>query len=327
MKPKIRRRSPRPAGPSNQARVVAVVLSVAAAVGAPSVASAQDVSVETSAPLGVVRDVYPEWSPDGRSLVFHSNRVGSVNQVYVLELETGDVRQLTHDPLPKWNARWSPDGASIVYSAGGDEHRVIRVMDPWGRNQRDLTTLEYADFHPSWHPDGTGILFDSDRDHTEGVEITNRELYSLALESGEVTRLTEYADWDTFASFSPDGSMIVWRRVVENFDSTRNAEIYLMNRDGSGLRRLTDNPAFDSYPEWSPDSRRLLFSSNRDGDHYEDFNIYWINTDGTGLERLTTTIHEVEQIRARFSPDGSRIVYNRQFPDGRIEIHVMEVPR
>jgi TolB protein len=287
----------------------------------------QSAAAQASQRLGVVRDVYPDWSPDGRSLVFHSNRVGPVTQVFVLDLETGAVRQLTDDPLPKWNARWSPDGSRILYSAGDDDRRVIRIVDASGHAPRDVTTLDFADYHPSWHPDGTGILFDSDRDHVPGVDITNRELYSLSLVSGEMARLTEYADWDTFASFSPDGTMIVWRRVVENFVSTRNAEIFVMNRDGTDVRRLTDSPAFDSYPAWSPDSRKILFSSNRDGDHYEDFNLFWINSDGTGLERLTETMHEVEQIRGRFSPDGSRIVYNRQFPDGRIEIHVMGTPR
>jgi len=208
-------------------------------------------------------------------------------------------------------------------------HRVLLAVLSFvvsEQNQNDLTTYDHADYHPSWLPDGSGILFDSDRHHDPNVTITNRELYLLDLESSEIRRLTDYPDWDTFASISPDGQWITWRRVTENFDATRNAEIFVMRRDGTEVRRLTDDAAFDSYAAWSPDSRRILFSSNRGADHYEDFDIYWIRVDGSGLERITETLHEVEQIRARFSPDGRRIVYNRQYLDGRIEIHIMDSP-
>ena len=280
----------------------------------------------------IVRDIYPDLSPDGTKVAFHSNRAsfadreGLESQIFVLDLQTRRVSQLTHGPRGHRDPVWSPDGQQIVYSVGDDETRAIYVMGADGSSPRALLETDEAAYHPKWFPDGRGIIFDSDRDHDPTDRITNREIYTMELASGTVQRLTDYPDWDTFASISPDGRKIVWRRVVDNPDGTRNAEIFVMNRDGSEMRRLTDTPAFDAYPTWSPDGRKILFSSNRDEDHYEDFNIYWMNPDGTDVERLTETLHQVEQIRARFSSDGTRIIYNRQYLDGRIEIRARPAP-
>jgi len=297
---------------------------------APSTIPAQEDGAEpTNELVSIFRDIYPDWSPDGKKVVFHSNRTsfsdpdGTDVQIFVIDLETRKVEQLTHEPGRNVDPVWSPDGEQIVYSAGNDETRDIFIMAADGSNNRRLTEDKASNYHAKWLPDGSGIIFDSNRDHNPGDEVTNREIYTMNLEGANVSRLTNYSDWDTYASVSPEGSKIVWRRVVENFDDSRNAEIFVMDRDGENIKRLTDTPAFDSYPAWSPDGQKIMFSSNRNEDHYEDFNIYMINPDGTGLEKITDTIHEVEQIRARFSPDGKKIIYNRQFMDGRIEIHIM----
>ncbi len=279
--------------------------------------------------VSVFRDIYPDWSPDGTKIVFHSNRTGfsdregSNVQIFVIDLATNNVEQLTTGPGRHVDPVWSPDGSMIMYGVGDDETRDLFVMNADGSDPRRLTNDDAANYHARWFPDSSGIIFDSNRDHDPADRITNREIYTMNLDGTGLTRLTNYSDWDTFAWISPDGSQIVWRRVVENFDDSRNAEIFVMDRDGSNIRRLTDTPAFDSYAVWSPDGESILFSSNRDEDHYEDFNMYLMNPDGSNLRKITETIDEVEQIRGRFSPDGKRIVYNRQYMDGRIEIHIM----
>ena len=97
-----------------------------------------------------------------------------------------------------------------------------------------------------------------------------------------------------------------------------------MDRDGSNIRNLTNHPDFDGYPSWSPDSRYILFASNQDSENFLDFNVYVMKADGTKLRKLTETISEVEQVRPMFSPDGTKIIFNRDYPDGRIEMHVMD---
>jgi Tol biopolymer transport system component len=55
---------------------------------------------------------YPAWSPDGSQLVFSSRLEGNL---YVMNIDDGEVRQLTHTPGDDRNAVWSPDGSQIAY--------------------------------------------------------------------------------------------------------------------------------------------------------------------------------------------------------------------
>src|SRR5438445_6472347 len=84
-----------------------------------------------------------------------------------------------------------------------------------------------------------------------------------------------------------------------------------------GLINLTNNLAEDNYPVSSPDGKKIVFTSNRDGNS----NIYVMNIDGSGVTRLTNV--PAEEQAPSWSPDGSKIVfeYNR---DGNSELYVMK---
>ncbi len=136
-------------------------------------------------------------------------------------------------------------------------------------------------------------------------------------------RVTDYPDWDTYSSLSPDGTRIAWRRVTNNGE--RNSEVFVMNRDGIDPINLSRHPAFDGWPAWSPDGRKILFASNRDGIDRNDFNNYVIDVDGSNLQRLTHS-PGYEDARPIWSLDGSKIVFNRQIGGtGAMEVFVLEL--
>ena len=84
---------------------------------------------------------------------------------------------------------------------------------------------------------------------------------------------------DEFPFCAPNGKII----AVQSDLYGRNSEICLMGADGSGLKNWTDNPADDLYPYWSLDSKRIVFMSNRRGNH----DIYIGSIDGSSLIQLT----------------------------------------
>ncbi len=80
-------------------------------------------------------------------------------------------------------------------------------------------------------------------------------------------------------------------------------DIYTIKPDGTQLRRLTDAPGNDQFPSWSPDAKRIVFSSDRDGQN----EIYVMNTDGTNQQRLAP--HSEEDLVPRWSHDGRSIAF------------------
>src|ERR1043166_833663 len=116
-----------------------------------------------------------------------------------------------------------------------------------------------------------------------------------------MTRLTNNLADDDSPEWSPDGKKIAF---TSNRDGVRN--IYVMNADGTNVVRLSNEQSSENSPTWSPDGSRLLFESNRDGNP----EIYVMNSDGSGQKRITFN-PTTDGGPARFSPDGTRIVFAR----------------
>jgi Tol biopolymer transport system component len=155
------------------------------------------------------RDIHPYWAPDGERILFNSDRDASRLEIYEAQLRTGDVHRLTITPDEETCARFSPDGAKIVYlkndiAAGNDE---VYVMNADGTHQTNVTQSAAADGWPSWTPDGRGIIYSAD-------ESGRFSLYVRNLNRGTPRRLTAppWRSRDARAEISRDGSSIVFNR-------------------------------------------------------------------------------------------------------------------
>jgi TolB protein len=90
------------------------------------------------------------------------------------------------------------------------------------------------------------------------------------------------------------------------FQSTMDSptfDIYTIKPDGTELRRLTDAPGNDQFPSWSPDAKRIVFTSDRDGQN----EIYVMNLDGSNQQRLAP--HSEEDLVPRWAHDGKSIAF------------------
>lgn len=231
------------------------------------------------------RDYEPDAAPDGRTVVFASQReTGDSSQLYLMDVDGSDVRRLTfsasgpNDPKRVLDdyAHWSPDGRRVVFqrtriSDEGVDSDIWLVDIATGEGTQ-LTQGERWNSTPSFSADGLSILFESNRSG-------DFDIYRMELESGELTRLTDAPGIDSMAKESPDGKLIAF---MAERDET-NAEVYLMDADGGNVRRLTDSELDDECPQWSPDGKLLTFQSSRDGDQ----EIYVMAADGSGQTRLT----------------------------------------
>jgi len=118
------------------------------------------------------------WSPDGRQLLFVSNRDGN-SEVYVMNADSSGQRNLTRNPAQDSDPVWSPDGRTIAFVRGRNGNnrpaREVYVMNADGSGQRNLTRNPATDEAPAWSPDGSTIAFLSQRDHNYEVYIMNAD--------------------------------------------------------------------------------------------------------------------------------------------------------
>ena len=170
-------------------------------------------------------------SPDGRWVVFTSERSGSPD-LYVLDLhDDAGPRLLVGGPAMEDAAAISPDGRRLLFVSTRDGNADIFQMafrpdDPHPAGEaRNLTSHAAGDYNPAFSPDGTRILFSSSRDT------------AVATSTGA----------------SPGPTYLA-------------SELYVMRADGTGVRRLTRHERWDGAPAWAPDGRAAFFYSQRDGE-------------------------------------------------------------
>lgn len=191
------------------------------------------------------RNRHPRFSPDGRRIVFWSDRTGTA-QIYVVGTDGRGLTRLTSNAAQDLDPCWSPRG-ELAFTSDRDGARAVYVMRADGTQQRRLTDGTVAASHPDWSHRGDRIVFSGYR-RDDGAN-----LYSIATAGGTAKRLTD-AGFDIQPAFSPDDVSIAFTRVLRE-NAVRNSEVFVVGADGSDPRRLTTSARFDEAPRWLPPPR------------------------------------------------------------------------
>jgi Tol biopolymer transport system component len=242
------------------------------------------------------RDMYPGASPDDAQLVFQSNRNGK-DQVFVLDMDDGAIRQLTDLPGGAESPVFSPDGKSIVFAAYvGEGNNDVFVMNADGSGIRQLTDGPGYDGHPHWSADGGRVVFNSDRtspDPDASWSERWHEIFSVKTDGSDIRQHTRCKAVCTYGSLSPDGKKVLYRKVIRaagfNWGLSgieKNSEIFIADADGGNEVNLSNNAAFDGWPVWSPDGSQVAFASNRSGPANTG-QVWLMNPDGSDLRQIS----------------------------------------
>jgi len=120
---------------------------------------------------GLANDQVPNWSRDGKRLLFYSDRTGK-DQIYMMKLDGTNVRRVAASEFNDNAAFWSPDNRKIVFTSDRDGNRELYVMDSNGKNERRLTNTRATERSGVWSPDGMRIAFSSDGDGPAHIYVT-----------------------------------------------------------------------------------------------------------------------------------------------------------
>jgi hypothetical protein len=224
----------------------------------------------------------PAWSPDGEQVAFATRRPGNASSdIWVMNADGTGQEQLTQDfggPVDRQPA-WSPSGDRLVWvrSMPAGPSSELWVMNADGTGKHRLLKARPGDFHasPDWSPDGTRIAFVSNR--AGGFP----ELFTIALSSRSLRRLTDTGRIEGNPDWAPDGTAIAFDRRTLDGD----AEIWVTDPDGEFP--LTGGPGNREQPSWAPDGGAVAYVSSPSGGGSKDLGA--TSTDGAESESLSST--------------------------------------
>ena len=214
-------------------------------------------------------DAQPSWSPEGKSLVFSSDRSGNPD-IWILPLGGGDLLQLTDDPSEDARAAWSPDGRQIAFvSSRGHGARLdqsvvqfgyslgggIWVVPSYGGTPAPV--LDEA-FNPSWSPDGRRLAFDASFDGP-------RRIWTAAADGTDRLRVSSDRSEGVAhirAQWSPDGRWIAYERQEGSL--TTSSDLQIVSSSGGTPVPVVNDGSRNLAPSWATDST-IVFSSDRSG--------------------------------------------------------------
>jgi len=218
------------------------------------------------------------WSPDGKRLVFQSEREpgNPFYQIYVLDLASGDAKRISPGMGKTTCAFFRPGTDQIEFAS----------------THHDPKSKQYQDDELAFRASGKERRYSWDYD-------PEMEIYAYTEKTGELTRLTNARGYDAEGSYSPDGEWIVFSSMRDAYNRTLSpaeekqlatdpsyfGEIYIMKADGSGQKRLTTEKGYDGGPFFMKDGQHIVWR------HFDEqgliADVWTMKMDGTERKQIT----------------------------------------
>ncbi|GAB4503326.1 MAG: hypothetical protein Fur0043_03180 [Anaerolineales bacterium] len=240
-------------------------------------------------------------------IAFASARTG-IPQIYLINAQDGsDLHPITNLPEGACQPSWAPDGMRLVFTSpcklNTDSYRAssLYLIDFDGSNLTPLPTAPGGDFDPAWSPDGKHIAFTSLRDG-------QKEIYTLDVESGVVTRLTfsPSDEENSQPSWSPFSNQIVFTKL-----RVGALQIWTMTDTGQEAQQVvrSGQQYWDFLPVWSPDGQYIFFNQRQVNVPSLPWLMQIRYEDRETLNATRVKLGVLTLQNLHFSPDGFWIAY------------------
>jgi TolB protein len=217
-------------------------------------------------------NTFPNWAPDGATIVYTSYQRASRPKLYLLTRGRSSPGQILKElPAQIYRGVFDPSGAKLAVVRDSEGSSEIYTVGKGGGGTTRLTKNGAIDVGPTWSPDGRRLAFASDR-------VGAPQIYVMNADGSDQKRITFNGSYNSNPSWSPDGKWIAYESRVGG-----QMDIWLIDPSGGANVPLLEHPRSDEAPTWAPDSRTLAFSSNRRG----RMDIYAVDLNGDNLRQIT----------------------------------------
>ena len=256
---------------------------------------------------GGTYDSTPRFSPDGRSLAFLRYKSDLLCDIFIADLTSGRIRQVTDDRenIKSETLHWSADGRTLYFISsrtGGNHLWQVKATGGAAEIVRSLST-PMTSFSIARQANTLAYINDQEDTQIEIFETNG---------SGKRSCLINASRADRGAVWSPDGSQVVFTSNRTGWD-----ELWLVQKDCTGLRQLTSfREVGVGSPRWSPDGRWITFDRRVNGQS----DVYTIRLEDSQLHKLTDSVWS--SMMPSWSSDGDWIYFtsNRATPHSKLQI-------
>jgi len=257
----------------------------------------------TDITFGDTVDFHPEFSPDGRHIVFSSKPVNGSYftdmHLWIMDADGKNKRRITSKSAMYLQPTFTPNGEKVVFISNLEDG----LWDIWsikvnGFELTRLTRDNQKEYFPIVASDGKSLIFIRRYSGTDSV-------WTMNMDDKNMRRLSSGGNGDSFPAVCPDGREII-------FSTTRlgNSNLWTIDREGKEYKRLTFEDTIEFSPSCSPDGTKIAYvameggsktyTKVRKGFEFKEisyrersFDIWLINRDGSGRRQIAKNIFEV----------------------------------
>lgn len=282
-------------------------LGVLAGSGASAAEETHPFSVHDMLAMDRVGD--PQVSPDGQRIVFSLRKTDleanrGLTDLWVVNADGTDLRQLTSHPAADFHARWSPCGKFIAFLSTRSDSSQVWSIATDGGEATQVTDLPLDVTGLMVHPKGKGLVLAMEVFPGKTPEETREKLDAIAASpsTGVIYDKTFIRHWDSWK----DGRRS--HLFFHDFD-TKKLNDLMINMDAD-----CPSKPFGGMEEtcFTPDGTGIVFSA-RDGSHGEpwstNFDLYHVPLKGSQTPRNLTADNKAWDTAPVFSPDGKTLAY------------------
>jgi len=227
------------------------------------------------------------------SLLAYSHLTDQFWQIWSMDLDDKEPRQLTSSPFDKRHPAWLEAGKKIMFRTNNGQLYILDLVT----QKEEQILLKFGQVSdPDWSQATKLLTFARFSPNL----VDESEIWTIQLDGSEQRVITNLPGLQYHPDFSPDGSKIAY----VSGKGPGQHEIWTMDRDGTNPSRLTENPSgYDLFPDWSPDGKKIAFVSDKKG----SLDI-WVTDEADKTQKQLTDYSGLDTCPA-WSPDGRHILF------------------